>query len=52
MSRRSRATEVVVNVKNDRRDRQFSRRDAVDDTWAAQDPLKNFVRDLTELLYH
>ena len=43
---------VVLSLKNNRLYRNFSSRDLVDDTWAAQDPMKNFVRDLTELLYH
>jgi general secretion pathway protein D len=43
---------VVLSLRNNQLYRNFSSRDLVDDTWAAQEPLKKFTRDLKELIYH
>lgn len=43
---------VVLSLRNNQLYRNFSSRDLVDDTWAAQEPLQKFTRDLKELIYH
>jgi type II secretory pathway component GspD/PulD (secretin) len=42
---------VVLSLRNNQLYRNFSSRDLVDDTWAAQEPLKKLTRDLKELIY-
>lgn len=42
---------VMLSLDNNQLYRNFSSRDLVDDTWAAQEPIKKFIRDLKEMLY-